>query len=286
MVEPSETPDRGWRDRWRQRRGRPPRTWVYRNLTPWRIYACYCDDGRLMSAEEAETDAGPRMCGECCRSLRSARSGCPTKTPSTSTRSGFVAAVRSTCGRRRASSGARCRALIVSLGLARRRAVLRRLGAALRRLERRAVGVVRGIARRRPGRRARGGDVPGDPPVSALRPLPERSSASSASAGRDAVARGHRARQPVPHVRRRPAAPGRSRSAVLIGAVRDRVVGLGVAIHQTTQLNELLPIDYERAPRVRRPVRRRVASSPRTARPSRSCSSATSPSGSWCRSPR
>ena len=60
MVEPSETPDRGWRDRWRERRGRPPRTWVYRNLTPWRIYACYCDNGRLMSAKEAETGAGPQ----------------------------------------------------------------------------------------------------------------------------------------------------------------------------------------------------------------------------------
>jgi hypothetical protein len=32
--------------------------------------------------------------------------------------------------------------------------------------------------------------------------------------------------------------------AVLIGAVLVSVIGLGVAIHQTTQLNELLPIDY------------------------------------------
>ena len=32
--------------------------------------------------------------------------------------------------------------------------------------------------------------------------------------------------------------------AVLIGAVVVSVIGLGVAIHQTTQLNELLPIDY------------------------------------------
>jgi hypothetical protein len=56
MVEPSETAALGWRERWRRRRSRPPRAWVYRNLTPWRIYACYRKDGSLVPGEKVETD--------------------------------------------------------------------------------------------------------------------------------------------------------------------------------------------------------------------------------------
>ncbi len=74
--------------------------------------------------------------------------------------------------------------------------------------------------------------------------------------------------------------------AVMIGAVVIAAVGLGVAIHQTTQLNEHLPTSLSSAARVRRPVRRDLRAGGWEPSLLPSCSSATSPSGSSCRSPR
>ncbi len=45
---------------WQRRRARPPKMWIYRNLTPWRIFACY-DKGQLVVDEQA----GQRDCEPC-----------------------------------------------------------------------------------------------------------------------------------------------------------------------------------------------------------------------------
>ena len=71
----SKGTDRAWR---RRRRASPPKTWIYRNLTPWRIHACFDADGPA-PRETAHRAArrGPMRDARCCRSRRSARSPCP-----------------------------------------------------------------------------------------------------------------------------------------------------------------------------------------------------------------
>ena len=128
------------------------------------------------------------------------------------------------------------------LRLARRRSVLRGMGAVLAGAGRRAVGVGRRRHGRRAGDRPRRGDGPGDPRLPTLQPLPPSRCSPAPSTSADARSKAS-AGQPDPDLRRRRAPPGgRGRRAV--GAVVVSVVGLGVAIHLTTQLNDLLPIDY------------------------------------------
>ena len=269
-----------------QRRARPaPRTWIYRNLTPWRIYARYGEDGTPpldgRSLEDVDTSLVRRVLsipalGEVRLSNEDAehldtvglrRRGQLDVRPAPSE---FWSALPS---------------LIVSLGLLAVVLVFGGLGAALRRLERGAVGVVRGIARRRPGRRPRGGDVPGDPHVSALRPLQEALLRAGGERRQGAIARGHRTRQPFLHVRRQPAAPGaRGRRADRRRRDRRRRARRGDPPDDAAQR---APADLlSSAARVRRPVRRRSPTWRLGAQPSPSCSSATSPSGSSCRSLR
>ena len=68
---------------------------------------------------------------------------------------------------------------------------------------------------------------------------PDPSGAPGDHRSLEGIERGSRIRSFVDGVPRQAA-----EVAVLIGAVLVSVIGLGVAIHQTTQLNELLPIDY------------------------------------------
>ena len=171
------------RDGEQRRRVPAPRTWIYRNLTPWRIYARYGDDGittrRAFAVGRRHLRRPSRAVDPC------ARRGPAVQRGRRAPRHGRVASARAA---RRAAGAERVLERAAEPDRqprpARRRAELRGLGAALRRLERGAVGVVRRIARRRLGRRPRGGDLPGDPHVSALRPLQERSSASRRAATR------------------------------------------------------------------------------------------------------
>ena len=207
------------RDGEQRRRVPAPRTWIYRNLTPWRIYARYSDDGTPLdgrSLSDVDTSRRPSRAVDPC-----AWRGPAVQRGRRAPRHGRVASA----GAGRRAAGAE-RALERAAEPdrqprpARRRAGLRGLGAALRRLERGAVGVVRRIARRRLGRRPRGGDVPGDPHVSALRPLQDavlRAEHATKARSLEGIGRGSRFCTFVDSLPRQAL-----EVAVLIGAVVDQ----------------------------------------------------------------
>ena len=185
---------------------------------------------RRCSYRDRATSGPTWRCAACCRSRRSARSRCPRRTPVGWTRSEMRRLGQIDVRPAPSELMTNLPRAIVIFGWLAVALRLRHVGAVLRRRGRAAVGVGRGGARRRAGGRPRRGDGPRDPLVlrrfgryrGAVASLPAE---RTADAERQSIARGRRAGQPRPGVRRRPAAPGRRGRRAGRGGRRERRSG-------------------------------------------------------------
>ena len=279
-----------------------PRQWIYENLTPWRIHACFTADGELVPRTQGDDGADePRRVRPALRGVRGQGAVHPRPRRGQGARRGRPPAEHAPHappGSDRGAAGAERAAGQPAQG-----------DRDLRMARRRPLSSARGrCSSEAPARcRGRGSSRPWSPfPSSRLLVARSARSCSTVASAATGPSRARTIRRPRPPIAVRRSDDGVDQSlegiergsrirtfvdgvprhaaevAILIGAVVVSVIGLGVAIHLTTQLNDLLPIDYGALFRLDNPFAT-SASWPAAARRSGSSSSVTSPSG--CSSP-